>query len=75
MTGQQQTPAEEVRAIRRALGLSQARLAELLGTTLRTVNRWERGRNKPGPGILQLLRLLKAQQDARENPPPPAKKR
>lgn len=37
-----------LKEIRAACGVSQERLAELLGTTFATVNRWENGRAMPG---------------------------
>lgn len=44
---------DEIRAFRRALGLSQRALAERLGCSRRTVEEWEAGRRAP----LALLRL------------------
>lgn len=35
---------DELRARRKALGLSQTKLAEALGATQHTVSRWERGK-------------------------------
>lgn len=37
---------EEVSAIRQKLGISQHKFAELLGTTVTSVNRWENGKAK-----------------------------
>jgi predicted transcriptional regulator len=37
---------EELRARRKALGLSQTKLAEALGVTQHTVSRWEEGKMK-----------------------------
>lgn len=37
----------EIKSIRKALGLSQQALSNLLGVALGTVNRWEAGTNKP----------------------------
>jgi len=44
-----------VRGIRRQLGLSQERLAEALGVSFATVNRWENGRMKPSRLALRQL--------------------
>jgi predicted ATPase/DNA-binding CsgD family transcriptional regulator/DNA-binding XRE family transcriptional regulator len=41
-------PPDELRARRRALGLSQSALAESLGVTANTVARWERGEQRVG---------------------------
>ena len=40
---------EEIRALRKARGLSQRRVAELLGVTAVTVWNWEAGRVAPWP--------------------------
>jgi putative transcriptional regulator len=39
--------AELVKELREALTLSQAEMAELLGVTFATVNRWENGHHEP----------------------------
>lgn len=46
---------ESIRSLRRQLGLSQEELAERLGVSFSTVNRWERGHRSPTR--LALLRL------------------
>lgn len=38
---------EHARAIRRAAGVTQARMAEELGVTRATINRWESGMRRP----------------------------
>lgn len=46
----------DVIAIRMRLGLSQAKFAELLGISLRTLQNWEQGRRKPrGPTRVLLM--------------------
>jgi len=51
--------AADVRAIRAATGLSQAKFAELLGIELATLRNWEQGRREPtGPGRA-LLRAIR----------------
>lgn len=40
---------EKIKELRLALGYTQAGLAEKLGTTATTINRWERGKSKPSP--------------------------
>lgn len=50
---------EEVKEIRRKLGLSQSQLALQLGCIPLTVSRWERGERKiPGPSQAALRLLL-----------------
>lgn len=41
--------AERIASIRRGLGLSQADFANLLGTHVMTVSKWERGIAQPSP--------------------------
>lgn len=39
--------AEAVKKLRNTLILSQTEMAELLGVSFQTINRWERGTHKP----------------------------
>jgi len=51
---------DELRMLRRQLGLTQAELAAALRVTMNTVARWEQGRHAISPlaeGALSLLRL------------------
>lgn len=48
-----------VSTIREATGLSQARFAELLGVSLRTLQEWEQGRRAPS-GAARTLLLIAA---------------
>ena len=41
--------SERSRLVRARLGLTQSRLAEVLGVSVISVNRWENGQAKPGP--------------------------
>ncbi|MBI1874450.1 MAG: helix-turn-helix domain-containing protein, partial [Acidobacteria bacterium] len=47
--------------MRRRLGLTQAALAELLGVSSVTVNRWERGKSRPSDQVLRRVRTLEAE--------------
>jgi putative transcriptional regulator len=49
--------ASEIRFLRKELGLSQKRLADLLGSTEQTVSLWER-RGRMPKGYDRLIRLL-----------------
>ncbi len=49
---------EEIRGLRRELGLSRERFAQLLGVSLQTVRRWEEGLNKPLPILNRRLEEL-----------------
>ena len=50
----------EIRAIRKALELTQEQLARDLGVSWSSVNNWERGRNKPSPLAAYRLELIKS---------------
>ena len=49
---------EEVRAMRRRLGLTQIELAELVGVAPNSVARWERGEMAVRESAARLMRLL-----------------
>jgi DNA-binding XRE family transcriptional regulator len=49
---------DELRKIRKALGLSQAELAKLLQTSKKTYQNWEQGLRAPLGAVGVLLRLL-----------------
>ncbi len=53
-------PEIDVRAIRRAAGMTQARFAETFEFSIRTVQEWERGAKKPSGPARTLLRAIKA---------------
>lgn len=48
----------EIRELRKALGYTQAKLAEEVGVTANTVARYERDELRPSPPVLKLLKLL-----------------
>ncbi len=50
--------AEQIRALRKNLHLSQAVLAAVLNTSLSTVRKWEIGDKKPSGPSLKLLNLI-----------------
>ncbi len=47
-----------VRAIRSVRGLTQEKLAQVLGVTFSTVNGWENGRHRPIPALVSALERL-----------------
>jgi putative transcriptional regulator len=53
-------PEIDVRAIRRAAGMTQAQFAETYEFSIRTVQEWERGAKKPSGPARTLLRAIKA---------------
>lgn len=56
----ERTPATLVRALRKSLGITQEKLAQKLGVSFPTINRWENGRSKPSPlALKQIEDLLK----------------
>jgi putative transcriptional regulator len=48
----------QIKELRKALGYTQARLAEEVGVTPNTLARYERGELKPSPPVMKLLKLL-----------------
>jgi putative transcriptional regulator len=48
----------EIKKIRKALGYTQAQLAEEIGVTANTIARYEREEFKPSPPVLKLLKLF-----------------
>lgn len=50
--------ANEIRDLRRRLGVTQETLAKLLNVTVWTVNRWEAGRVSPRGARLRALQRL-----------------
>lgn len=50
---------EEIKEIRKNLCVSQEKFASLLGTTVVTVNRWEKGKAKPCRLYVRELKELK----------------
>ena len=46
-----------IREMRTQHGLTQKQLAELIGVTTRTVERWESGDRVPSPQVLELLQI------------------
>ena len=53
-------PDPEMKAIRERLGLSQEKLAVLLGVSKRTVENWEQGQRHPTGAARSLLRIVDA---------------
>ena len=53
-------PEIDVRAIRRAAGMTQAQFAAAYKFSLRTVQEWERGAKEPSGPARTLLRAIKA---------------
>ena len=52
---------EQIKKLRIKLGISQEKLAHLLGVTKLTVNRWENGKSKPSPLAIDSLERLKSE--------------
>jgi DNA-binding transcriptional regulator YiaG len=48
---------EDVAALRRFVGLTQARFAEAMGISVHTLRNWEQGRRRPDGPALALLRI------------------
>jgi DNA-binding transcriptional regulator YiaG len=56
--GKRQWSKEEVRALRQHLNLTQARLAEELGTRQQTISEWENGIYRPRGASATLLSII-----------------
>lgn len=56
---EKESPAELVKAIRKAMGLTQEQFAAEFGVTVATVNRWENGRAAPQPLAMKHLNELR----------------
>lgn len=52
------SPANLIYQLRQALGLTQEKLAQRLGVSFPTINRWENGRSKPSPLALKQIEEL-----------------
>lgn len=48
---------EDVAALRRFVGLTQARFAEAMGISVHTLRNWEQGRRQPDGPAIALLRI------------------
>lgn len=58
---------ENVKSIRNKLNLSQIIFAEALGVSIKTVEAWETGRNKPNGSAQRILQLLDIEENFLEN--------
>jgi DNA-binding transcriptional regulator YiaG len=56
--GKRQWNEEEVRALRRHLNFTQARLADELGTRQQTISEWENGMYRPRGASATLLSII-----------------
>jgi len=54
----EKTPADLLKTIREAMGLTQEQFAAEFGVTVATVNRWENGRTIPQPLAMKNLKEL-----------------
>lgn len=59
MGGLEVTP-EEIKEIRKMYGMSQEKFARIIGSTVVTINRWERGHAKPSKIYIKQLKQAKA---------------
>lgn len=51
------TPAEQIKAIRSATGMSQAEFAAAYDIPKRTIENWETGSRTPPPYVIRLLEI------------------
>lgn len=65
MTRQWENFPEQVKKVRRQLGLSQEELAHALGVSFATVNRWENGKTRPSKlAIMQFVAFCEKNADS-----------
>ncbi|WP_436890265.1 helix-turn-helix domain-containing protein [Mammaliicoccus sciuri] len=50
--------ADTIKSIRESIGLTRVELSELMGVSVKTVQAWESGRNKPNGSSARLLQIL-----------------
>lgn len=56
--------SKTIRELRQEIGLTQEKLASVLGVSCLTVNRWENGRTQPSPlAIKQIEKVLLVEND------------
>ncbi len=51
--------AIEIKSLRENMGISQEALAHVLSVSFQTINRWERGINKPSRLAIEKIKALK----------------
>ena len=56
MAGRFETP-DDIKALRRFVGLTQEQLADAMGISVHTLRNWEQGRRQPEGPALALLRI------------------
>lgn len=49
---------QDIRNFRESLELSQEKLAQLIGVSVQTVNKWERGHNSPSQLAVEKIKQL-----------------
>jgi putative transcriptional regulator len=57
-------PSVDVKQIRTKLGLSQPKMAQVMGVPLSTLRNWEQRRRRPNGAALSLLRIMDKEPDA-----------
>jgi DNA-binding transcriptional regulator YiaG len=62
--------AERVRALRERMGLTQAEMAERVGTRQQTISEWETGARAPRPMSRRLLRMVAEEAGLYDADPP-----
>ena len=65
---------QQVRALRQHLKLTQAKLADELGTRQQTISEWEKGMYRPRGATATLLSIIAEQAKFRYEASPPQKK-
>ena len=59
-----ETLAERIRRLRKRLGLTQTELAERMGVSFASINRWENGHVEPLPAFIRELEKLEREAES-----------
>lgn len=57
---------EEIKALRKRVGMSQQSFAEVIGVSIHTIHSWEHGKCKPMPMALRKLRAYDFETKSRD---------
>lgn len=56
---------DEIKALRKSLGVSQEGLAQMIGIGVKAVHYWENGKSKPNRLAVEKLKLIREQNEVR----------
>lgn len=62
------SPVEDLKELRKSLGLSQSQFAKKFGIPCRTIQKWECGASEPKPYLLAMMHSIVEQESANTVP-------